>query len=154
VVLGETGIVWQNRGASFSLDPKAVNPVTPGRKPFHTLNPAMAKLKDGRFVTYGTMGAHGQPQYSSAVFSRYAWFDQPFQTAVTAPRWFVDGGKVLMENRVDPGVVAQLRDAGHEIELMGPFVSLFGHSHGIARHPDGTLEGAVDPRSDGIVAAF
>ncbi|HEY1722770.1 MAG TPA: gamma-glutamyltransferase [Magnetospirillaceae bacterium] len=154
VVLNETGIVWQNRGASFSLDAKAVNPVMPGRKPFHTLNPAMAKLKDGRFVTYGTMGAHGQPQFSSAVFSRYAWFDQPFQTAVTAPRWFVDGDKVLTENRVDPSVVAQLRAAGHEIELAGPFVSFFGHAHGIAHHPDGTLEGAVDPRSDGIVAAF
>jgi len=154
VVLSETGILWQNRGTSFSLDPKAANPLTPGRKPFHTLNPAMARLRDGRLVTYGTMGAHGQPQYSSAVFSRYAWFDQPFQTAVTAPRWFVDGAKVLMESRVDPGVIAQLRAAGHEIELMGPFVSLFGHSGGIARHTDGTLEGAADPRSDGSVAAF
>jgi gamma-glutamyltranspeptidase/glutathione hydrolase len=51
-------------------------------------------------------------------------------------------------------VVGQLRVAGHEIELMGPFVSLFGHAGGIARHADGTLEGAADPRSDGSVAAF
>lgn len=154
VVLNETGIVWQNRGASFSLDPKAVNPVMPGRKPFHTLNPAMAKLKDGRFVTYGTMGAQGQPQFSSAVFARYAWFDQPFQKAITAPRWFVDGTKVLMENRVDPAVVTQLRNAGHEIELTGPFITFMGHAHGIALHPDGTLEGGVDPRSDGTVGAY
>ena len=154
VVLSETGIVWQNRGASFSLDPTAVNPIMPNRKPFHTLNPAMAKLKDGRFVTYGTMGAQGQPQFSSAVFSRYAWFDQPFQTAVTAPRWFVGGGKVLMEDRVDPSVVARLRAAGHEIELTKPFFSFMGHAHGIAHHVDGTLEGAVDPRSDGVVGAY
>jgi gamma-glutamyltranspeptidase/glutathione hydrolase len=154
VVLSETGILWQNRGASFSLDPKAANPVMPNRKPFHTLNPAMAKLKDGRFVTYGTMGAHGQPQFSSAVMVRYAWFDQPFQTAITAPRWFVDGTKVLMEDRVDPQVVTQLRNAGHEIELTRPFFSFMGHAHGIARHPDGTLEGGVDPRSDGVVGAY
>jgi gamma-glutamyltranspeptidase/glutathione hydrolase len=154
VVLEDTGIVWQNRGTSFSLDPAAANPLTPGRKPFHTLNPAMARLRDGRLVTYGTMGAHGQPQFQAAVFSRYAWFDQGFQQAVTAPRWLVDAGRVLVESRVDPAVVAALRAAGHELEVLGPFVSLFGHSGGIARHADGSLEGAADPRSDGAVAAF
>ncbi len=154
VVLTETGILWQNRGTSFSLDPGAVNPLMPGRKPFHTLNPAMARLKDGRFVTYGTMGAHGQPQYQAAMFSRYAWFDQPFQRAVTAPRWLVDGGKVYVESRHDPRVIAELRAAGHDVEILGPFESWLGHAHGIARHPDGTLEGAVDPRSDGVVAGY
>ena len=154
VVLHDTGIVWQNRGTSFSLDACAANPLTPGRKPFHTLNPAMARLKDGRLVTYGTMGAHGQPQFQSAFFSRYAWFGQGFQQAVTAPRFLALDGKVQLESRVDPGVVEKLRAAGHDIELMGPFVSLFGHSGGIARHADGSLEGATDPRSDGCVAAF
>ncbi len=149
VVLDETGIVWQNRGASFSLDPQAANPLMPRRKPFHTLNPAMARLNDGRFVTYGTMGAHGQPQYQAAMFSRYAWLDVPLQMAVTAPRILVDGDKVLAESRFDPATIDALRRAGHEIELRGPFDSLFGHTHAIVRQPDGTLEGAVDPRSDG-----
>jgi gamma-glutamyltranspeptidase/glutathione hydrolase len=155
VVLSETGIVWQNRGTSFSLDPKAVNPLTPGRRPFHTLNPAMARLADGRLVTYGTMGAHGQPQFQAAVFSRYAWFDQGFQQAVTAPRWLASAEKILMESRVDPSVVDALRAAGHTIELLPPFaLRICGHSGGIARFADGTLEGATDPRSDGAVAAF
>jgi len=154
VILDDTGIVWQNRGTSFSLDPNAVNPLTPGRKPFHTLNPAMARLKDGRLVTYGTMGAHGQPQFQAAIFSRYAWFGQKFQQAVTAPRILVDGDKVLVESRHDPAVIEQLRQAGHQIEVVGPFVSQFGHSGGIAHWPDGTLEGAADPRSDGVVATF
>ena len=61
-VLPATGVLMQNRGASFSLDPKAVNPLQPGRLPFHTLNPALAVLGDGRVMAYGTMGGDGQPQ--------------------------------------------------------------------------------------------
>ena len=76
------------------------------------------------------------------------------KTAITAPRWFVDGTKVLMEDRVDPQVVTQLRNAGHEVELTRPFFSFMGHAHGIAHYPDGTLEGGVDPRSDGVVGAY
>jgi len=154
VVLAETGIVWQNRGTSYSLDSGAVNPPMPGRLPFHTLNPAMARLGDGRLVTYGTMGAHGQPQFQAAVMSRYAWFDQPLQRAVTAPRWLVDADRVLVEARVDAATLDALRGAGHQVELLPPFASVCGHAHAVARHVDGTLEGAVDPRSDGVVAAF
>ena len=61
-VLPKTGVLMQNRGASFSLDPKALNALAPGRRPFHTLNPAIAALKDGRVMAYGTMGGDGQPQ--------------------------------------------------------------------------------------------
>ena len=61
-VLPDTGVLMQNRGSSFSLDPKAVNPLEPGRRPFHTLNPALAVLRDGRVMAYGTMGGDGQPQ--------------------------------------------------------------------------------------------
>src|SRR5205085_3412289 len=58
-VLPRTGVLMQNRGASFSLDSKAVNPLTPGRRPMHTLNPALAVLRDGRVMAYGTMGGDG-----------------------------------------------------------------------------------------------
>ncbi|MBU5895445.1 gamma-glutamyltransferase, partial [Vibrio cholerae O1] len=53
VVLPDTGIVWQNRGASFSLDPDHLLALAPGKQPFHTLNPAAARLKDGRVMVYG-----------------------------------------------------------------------------------------------------
>ena len=65
-VLPATGVLMQNRGSSFSLDPKALNALAPGRRPFHTLNPALAALKDGRVIAYGTMGGDGQPQTQSA----------------------------------------------------------------------------------------
>jgi gamma-glutamyltranspeptidase/glutathione hydrolase len=60
VVLKASGINWQNRGCSFALDPAKLNSLRPGRKPFHTLNPAMARLADGRSMVYGTMGGESE----------------------------------------------------------------------------------------------
>lgn len=160
LVLPDTGITWQNRGASFRLAEDGWNALSPGRKPFHTLNPAMARFDDGRSMVYGTMGGEGQPQTQAAVFSRYAMFGQGLQAAVTAPRWLLgrtwgeDSVTLKLESRFDPALVAALRDAGHEVELLDPFTSTMGHAGAIVRHADGTLEGATDPRSDGAVAAW
>ena len=76
-VLPATGVLMQNRGASFSLGAGALNPLAPGRLPFHTLNPALAVLKDGRVMAYGAMGGDGQPQTQSAVFTRHVQFGEP-----------------------------------------------------------------------------
>src|SRR5262249_109822 len=91
VVVGETGVVWQNRGASFRLDPNHLLALRPGRKPFHTLNPAGARLKDGRSLVYGTMGGDGQPQTQAAIFTRYALFGENGQEAVAAACSGADG---------------------------------------------------------------
>ncbi len=69
LVLPRTGVLMQNRGSSFSLDPAALNALAPGRLPFHTLNPALAVLRDGRVMAYGTMGGDGQPQTQAALFT-------------------------------------------------------------------------------------
>lgn len=71
VVLPDSGIIWQNRGASFSLDPAHLLALAPGKQPFHTLNPAAARLNDGRVMVYGSMGGDGQPQTQAALFTRY-----------------------------------------------------------------------------------
>ncbi len=71
VVIPDTGIVWQNRGAAFSLDPQHLLALAPGKQPFHTLNPAAARLNDGRVMVYGSMGGDGQPQTQAALFTRY-----------------------------------------------------------------------------------
>jgi gamma-glutamyltranspeptidase/glutathione hydrolase len=159
-VLENSGIVWQNRGASFALDGAGPRLIGAGRKPFHTLNPAMALFDDGRRMVYGTMGGEGQPQTQSAIFSRYAMFGQGLQAAVTAPRWLLGktwGEETMtlkLESRFDPSLVAQLREAGHHIELLGPFTSTMGHAGAIVLHADGVFEGATDPRSDGAVSGF
>lgn len=160
VVLPRTGLVWQNRGASFRVAEDGWNALKPGRKPFHTLNPAMAVLKDGRSMVYGTMGGEGQPQTQSALFTRHVFYGQPLQQAVTAPRWLLgrtwgeDSVTLKLEDRFAPDLVQGLRDAGHQVEILPAFSSTMGHAGAIVRHPDGWLEGATDPRSDGAAAGY
>ena len=161
VVLRDTGICWQNRGTSFSLDPRALNHLRPGFKPFHTLNPSMALFDDGRVMPFGPMGGEGQPQTQAAVFTRYARFGQPLQQAVSAPRWLLgrtwgDQSTTLkLESRFDLDLVLALRDAGHAVEMLpDAFSDIMGHAGALVRNPDGLIEGAADPRSDGTVAAL
>lgn len=159
VVLPGTGLCWQNRGISFALDPSALNVLQPGRKPFHTLNPSLARFADGRVMPYGTMGGEGQPQTQAAVYTRYARYGQPLAQAVAAPRWLLgrtwgDTSTTLkLESRFDPALVNALRDAGHAIELLPEaFSDTMGHAGALVRHSDGRIEGAADPRSDGAAA--
>src|SRR5690348_7157584 len=88
-VLPRTGVLMQNRGASFSLHPGALNALAPGRRPFHTLNPALAMLADGRVMAYGTMGGDGQPQTQAALFTRHVAFHEPLPDAIDRPRWLL-----------------------------------------------------------------
>jgi gamma-glutamyltranspeptidase len=155
----QTGIVLENRGAGFSLAP-GPNQLAPGKQPFHTLNPALARLGDGRVMAYGTMGGEGQPQTQSAVFTRYAMFGEGLQQAVTAPRWLLGktwgdaNTKLKLEGRFAPDVVAALQRAGHSLEVLGDFEDVMGHAGAVVRHPSGAFEGASDPRSDGAAIAF
>jgi gamma-glutamyltranspeptidase len=160
LVLPDTGVLWQNRGLSFSLDPEHLNCLGPGLKPFHTLTPALANLDDGRVMVYGNMGGDGQPQSQAAVFTRYALYDQPLQTAITAPRWLLgrtwgaSSTSLKLEGRFHPRVVKALWRAGHEVEILDDFTDVMGHAGAVVRHPSGLFEGASDPRSDGAVAAY
>ena len=155
VVLPESGIVWQNRGTSFSLDPEHHNHLLPGRRPFHTIQPALAQLSDGRVMAYGTMGGEGQPQTQAMLFARHVLLGQGLQEAVTAPRWLLgrtwgsEQTNVRIEDRFDPEVIAELKAAGHDIEAVGAFEEIMGHAGALVHHPDGLIEGAADPRSDG-----
>jgi gamma-glutamyltranspeptidase/glutathione hydrolase len=160
VVLSDTGIAWQNRGSSFSLDPASHLVLAPHKKPFHTLNPAHARFDDGRHMVYGNMGGDGQPQSQSAVFSRYAFYGQTLQQAVSAPRWLLgktwgqETTTLKFENRFDPQVMQTLSAAGHDVEILGDYSDTMGHAGAIVRQTDGLYSGAADPRSDGLVAAF
>ncbi len=154
-----TGILMQNRGSSFSLDPDALNPLEPGRRPFHTLNPAMARLDDGRTVVYGTMGGEGQPQSQAAIFSRAILHGRDIGEAIDAPRWLLgrtwgdEATALRLENRFDPDLVLALERAGHQVVVMDEAYSdTMGHAGMIVRAADGGLLGAHDPRSDGGAA--
>ena len=158
-VLPATGILMQNRGASFSLDPKALNALEPGRRPFHTLNPALAALKDGRVMAYGTMGGDGQPQSQAAVFTRHVVFRQPLDQALDAPRWLLGRTwgsthtNLRMEGRFDGNLIDRLMSAGHDVAVLDEAYSdTMGHAGAAVLHPGGTLEAGHDPRADGGAA--
>ena len=159
VVLPQSGVTWQNRGTSFGLGENDTNRLEPSRLPFHTIQPAMAELSDGRLMSYGTMGGEGQPQTQAAIFSRYALHGQDLQSTVTAPRWLLgrtwgeENNNLKIESRFDAGTIEAMRSLGHDVQVVGPFEEFMGHAGAIVWHPDGLLEGASDPRSDGVVAA-
>jgi oxamate amidohydrolase len=154
VVLPQTGIVMQNRGMSFSLDRSALNVLEPGRLPLHTLCAALAVLRDGRVMAYGSMGGDAQPQVQGAVFSRHGLHRQPLERAIAGPRWYVGKtwgkaiGSLVVEARLDGNLIEQLMSAGHDVVL----TDAIGHAGAVVLHPDGSMEGAHDPRADGGAA--
>ncbi len=159
-ILPNTGILLQNRGSSFSLDAKALNPLVPGRRPFHTLNPALAVFADGRVMPYGSMGGDGQPQFQAQIFTR-SLFGVPLAEAIDRPRflygklWAAETPTLKLEPRFDDGLIRKLKAAGHDIEIAeAPYVSQFGHAGALIRHKDGHIEAAHDPRSDGGAAGI
>lgn len=154
-VLTRTGVHWQNRGVAFSLDPASLNPLKPGRKPFHTLNPAFAMFDDGRIAPYGCMGGDGQPQFQAQVLTRYR-FGLSVADAVDAPRflfgrtWGASAMTLKIESRFDPTIVAKLAAVGQPLEEWGvPYDDQFGHAGLLVKHPKGHVEATHDPRSDG-----
>ncbi len=158
IVLPGSGVLWQNRGVSFSLEDGHRNRLEPGRLPFHTLNPALACFDDGRTMVYGTMGGEGQPQTQAAIFARYAWGGQGLQAAVTAPRWLLgrtwgeETTSLKIESRFSSQVLDALKGAGHDVEPVDAYSDMMGHAGAAVVHADGLMEGAADPRSNGAVA--
>lgn len=159
-MLPETGIVWQNRGCSFSLDPSHIHALKAHKKPFHTLNPAIALFKDGRVMAYGTMGGDGQPQTQAALFSRYAYYNDDLQTTINKPRWLLgrtwgnSSQSLKLESRFPNIYKDSLLEKGHEIEILLSFDSAVGHAGALVHHPSNKIEGACDPRSDGKASGF
>ena len=157
VLVGDTGVLWHNRGAAFSLDPAHPNVLAAGKRPFHTLNPGMYR-RDGRVqLLYGTQGADGQPQTLAAVLTRLIDYGMEPMAALAAPRFllgktFSDSTDSLkLEDDVAPEVVAALRQRGHAIHLLPTQNPLMGHPGAIAINPvSGLMTGAHDPRSDGL----
>ncbi|MEA9389708.1 gamma-glutamyltransferase [Acerihabitans sp. TG2] len=160
VVLPGSGVLWQNRGASFSLDATHLLALAPGKQPFHTLNPAAARLSDGRTMVYGSMGGDGQPQTQAAVFIRHVVQGQSLQQAISGPRWLLgrtwgeSSDSLKLEGRFSPATLDGLRQRGHNVELLPDFSEVVGHAGAIVRHTNGMFEGAADPRSNGSAAGF
>ena len=158
-VLERTGITMPNRGLAFSLEPGALNALKPGRRPFHTLNPALAVFDDGRVMPYGSMGGDGQPQFQAQVFTRIN-SGASLEEAVAAPRhlfgraWGDTSTTLKLEEGYDDAVASALSRAGHDIQWRTGNRDLFGHAGALMLLPNGRIAAAHDPRSDGGAIGF
>lgn len=155
IVSPSTGIVWNNRGTSFSLEKESLQYLQPGLRPFHTLNPAFAELKDGRRISYGTMGGEGQPQTQAALFTRYLYQNLPLNQAISAGRWLLgrtwgdESNNLKIEADIAQTVGQGLKDRGHDIAVVEACNELMGHAGAIVQFDDGITIASTDPRSDG-----
>jgi gamma-glutamyltranspeptidase len=159
VVVDDTGIVLQNRGAYFSLDPVAANALAPAKRTLHTLIPSMA-LRNGRpAIVFGTMGGDGQAQTHLQVYTALARFGLNMQQALEMPRWVhgIDAGQevLLMEGRFPSDTVEALRQLGHVVQVGEDWLSTMGYAQGIVFDMEnGVMQGGSDPRAEGIAAGW
>ena len=160
VMAPQSGVLFQNRGASFSLDPEDPNAIAPGKRPRHTLAPAML-LRDGQpEVVLGCMGGDGQTQTHLQLLLGLVDFGLDPQQAIETPRWrdFVDASGVA-QLFVEPGVgdaaIADLQSRGHTVEVRPHWDEAMGHAQMIKiDRARSVLAGGADPRGDGIAAGW
>ncbi len=154
VVAGGTGVLLQNRGAFFSLDPGHPNALAPRKRTAHTLIPSIYVVGGRARFVYGTMGGEGQPQTQAALVTRLVDRGLGPQAAVEAPRWLYgrtwgEPSKALrLESRFGDTVATALGERGHDVRVVEPWSDLMGHAQCIAL-ADGALLGGSDPRADG-----
>lgn len=157
IVAGDTGIVFQNRGTGFSLNPDHPNRLEPGKRPFHTIIPAMV-FKDGQlFMSFGVMGGAIQPQGHVQVLVNLIDLEMGLQEAIEAPRFrFTSGKEVLLEDEITPATIQKLLSIGHvRAKPPGVLRSSMGGGQAIMIDPRSkTLMGASDPRKDGLAIGY
>jgi gamma-glutamyltranspeptidase/glutathione hydrolase len=148
----KTGIVLQNRGACFVLDPSHPNCIGPDKRPMHTIIPGMA-MRDGRCdMPFGVMGAHYQPMGHAQVISNIVDYGMDVQQAIDLPRAFMVGDVSAVERGLPPATVAGLRQRGHNVAAVS---SPWGGGQAIKIDwQRGVLIGGSDPRKDGCALGY
>lgn len=148
----QTGVVLQNRGSSFRMDPAHPNALTPGKRPLHTIMPGMV-TKDGRCVMpFGVMGGEYQPMGHAHLLTNLLDFGMDVQEALDSPRVFYEEGALKAERGVPQATRAGLQALGHAVtDTPEPF----GGGQAIwIDWEKGTLTGGSDPRKDGMAAGY
>jgi gamma-glutamyltranspeptidase / glutathione hydrolase len=157
IVAGDTGIVMQNRGSAFSLDPKHPNVLAAGKRPFHTIIPAMVFKDNQLFLSFGVMGGAIQPQGHVQVLVNLIDLGMGLQEAIDAPRYrIMNGLDVLLEDELGKGVIDSLIGLGHKrAKPPGIMRASMGGGQAIMIDPiSQTLMGASDPRKDGMALGY
>ncbi|HWP99322.1 MAG TPA: gamma-glutamyltransferase family protein, partial [Vicinamibacterales bacterium] len=152
IVAGDTGIVLQNRGSMFRLTAGHPNRIAPGKRPLHTLVPAMV-LKDGRpWLSFGVMGGDMQPQGHVQILANLIDFGMDIQRAAEAPRVRHFESGVAVEPGIPPEVRRELERLGHKVLVRR---GAHGGFQGILIDPrTGVFVAGSDPRKDGQAVGY
>jgi gamma-glutamyltranspeptidase/glutathione hydrolase len=156
LVAGDTGMCLQNRGASFVLDPGHRNRLQGGKRPFHTIIPALVLKDDRPWLCLGVVGGPMQPPGHVQVLSNVVDFGMGLQEALDAPRLRLEaGGRVAVEAGFDGGALAELRRRGHTVAEYPALTITFGGGQLVQLdHRSGILSAASEPRFDGHAVGF
>ncbi|NVO57614.1 gamma-glutamyltransferase [Rhodobacteraceae bacterium B1Z28] len=145
------GILMQNRGAGFTLQPGHPNELSGGKRPMHTIIPGMLRQNDRVMMPFGVMGGAYQPTGHTRFLSNLTDFDLGLQETINAPRAFADGSVLKLERGYSDAVSKQLSEMGHNIQFSE---TPLGGAQAIRIRDDGVLEGASDPRKDGCALGY
>ena len=148
------GVLFHNRGSGFNLIPGHPNEVGPGKRPMHTIIPAMTQNNSRTDMTFGVMGGQYQATGHAHFLSNLIDFGMDVQEAIDAPRVFADpiSGKLQVENGVSPATVNALASLGHDV--ITPRRPIGGAQAIRIDHATGALVGGSDPRKDGIALGY
>ena len=144
-------ILFQNRGAGFTLKEGHPNELAPGKRPMHTIIPAFLQNEDQSIMPFGVMGGAYQPNGHARLISNLIDYKLDLQSAIDAPRSFTDDGNLLIERGYSENVKTKLTDLGHKIVV--PKIPI-GGAQAIKIHANGLLEGASDSRKDGCALGY
>lgn len=160
VVAPGTGVLLQNRGRHFSMDPEHPSALGPRKRPFHTLIASIVTRDDAPLMALSTMGGNGQAMFHAQILTNVLDYGMDIQEAIERPRFLIGAflpddpaDAIYLERRVPRNVFAGLQRKGHNVKAAPEFFAKVGHAHGIVTR-DGTLTGGADPRGDGAALGF
>ncbi|MEL7301630.1 MAG: gamma-glutamyltransferase family protein [Pseudomonadota bacterium] len=145
------GILFQNRGAGFTLEAGHPNEAGPGKRPMHTIIPGMLRRNGSVTMPFGVMGGPYQATGHARFVTNLVDFDLDAQSAIDAPRSFADQGALKVERGYSDAVRAELSDMGHAVTIPATAI---GGAQAIEIGADGVLIGASDPRKDGCALGY
>jgi gamma-glutamyltranspeptidase / glutathione hydrolase len=148
----KTGIMLHNRGSGFVVEPGHPNTIEPGKRPMHTIIPALA-MRNGRCeMPFGVMGADYQPMGHAHVIGNIVDYGMDVQAAIDAPRMFYEAEITHVERGVPAATVEGLKQRGHDIALRP--APLGGGQAIVIDWERGALIGGSDPRKDGCAIGY
>jgi gamma-glutamyltranspeptidase/glutathione hydrolase len=152
IIGGDSGVVLHNRGLGFRLQRGHPNCIAPGKRPMHTIIPALATAGGEAEVVFGVMGGHYQPMGQSFVLANMLQYGMDPQAAIDLPRYFPAAGRLEVETRLPERLRAGLAALGHDVAVLN-------EPHGGAQaividQARGVLVAGSDPRKDGCALGY